>query len=66
VSAGLDGRNRDQNGRIREKNSNTKVENLRKEYGPKFGREVRKDAKLGTLLQKTGADSLSDYLKNHK
>jgi len=27
--------------------------------------EVRGDAKLETLLERTGADSLSDYLKNH-
>ena len=61
---GLDGRSRDSDGEIRRKNGNTRVDTLRETYGDSFGREVRGDAKLDTLLDRTGAESLSDYLKN--
>jgi hypothetical protein len=66
MSKGLDGRSRDENGEIRRKNGNTKVGTLRETYGEEFGREVRSDAKLETLLRRTGADSLSEYLKKSK
>jgi hypothetical protein len=59
---GLDGRERDQNGRIREKNGNTLVETLRKEYGPDFAKDFRSDAKLETVREQTGK-SLSELLK---
>ena len=62
---GLDGRSRDSDGEIRRKNGNTRVDTLRETYGENFGREVRGDAKLETLLERTGAESLSDYLKNN-
>lgn len=60
---GLNDRSRDQNGEIRRKNGNTRVETLRETYGDNLGREVRGDAKLDTLLKYDGARSLSDYLK---
>jgi hypothetical protein len=60
---GLDGRERDQDGRIREKNGNTLVETLRKEYGHNFAEGFRSDAKLETVRQETGK-SLSELLKN--
>jgi hypothetical protein len=65
MAKGLDGRQRDQNGEIRRKNGNTEVGTLRETYSEGFGREVRSDAKLDTLLERTGSRSLSHYL-NHK
>jgi len=63
VAKGSDGRTRDLSGEIRRKNGDTRVDTLRKTYGDEFGREVRGDAKLDTLLKRTGSRSLSDYLK---
>lgn len=63
---GLDGRHRDQDGRISEKHSNTRVDTLRETYGDNFAPGVRGDAHLGTLLDRTGSSSLSDYLRNKK
>jgi hypothetical protein len=61
---GLDDRCRDQNGQIREKNGNTRIDTLREIYGDNFAAGLRGDAHLRTLLDRTGANSLSDYLKN--
>jgi hypothetical protein len=63
---GLDDRCRDQNGEIRHKRSDTLVGTLRKEYGEDFAKGIRSDAKLGTVLDKTGAESLSDLLKKKR
>ncbi len=60
---GLDNRMRDQNGEIRKKRSDTKVETLRKEYGDDFAKGYRSDARLGTVLKKEKADSLDQLLK---
>jgi hypothetical protein len=60
---GLDGRHRDSDGEIRRKNGNTRVDSLRETYGDTFAKDYRGDMKLETLLERTGADSLSDYLK---
>jgi hypothetical protein len=60
---GLDGRHRDTDGEIHRKRSDTLVGTLRKEYGDDFAKGRRSDMKLGTLLEKEGADSLSDLLK---
>jgi len=60
---GLDGRCRDRDGEIRRKNGNTRVETLRETYGPNFSPGIRSDAKLSTVLQRTGARSLSELLK---
>ena len=60
---GLDGRQRDQDGEIRRKRSDTKVETLRKEYGPNFADGYRSDAKLGTVLKSENAKSLDQLLK---
>lgn len=59
----LDGRSRDANGEIRRKNGNTRVDTLRQTYGDDFGGNIRGDAKLSTLLDREGANSLSDLLK---
>ncbi|MBZ9776887.1 hypothetical protein LB558_30670 [Mesorhizobium sp. CO1-1-8] len=63
---GLDGRHRDQDGRISEKHGNTKVDTLRQTYGDNFAAGIRSDAKLSTVLQRAGVDSLSQYLKRNK
>jgi hypothetical protein len=60
---GLDDRCRDQNGEIRRKNGSTRVDTLRETYGEHFGRGVRGDMKLDTLLERTGANSLRDLLR---
>jgi len=62
--AGLDDRCRDANGEIRRKNGGTRIDTLRKTYGNRFATGARADMKLDTLLERTGSDSLSDYLKN--
>jgi hypothetical protein len=61
---GLDGRARDKDGEIRRKNGNTRVDTLRQTYGSGFAPSARGDMHLQTLLDRTAADSLSDYLKN--
>jgi hypothetical protein len=60
---GLDNRYRDLDGEIRLKNGNTRIDTLRKTYGNDFARGIRGDAKLETLLDNSGARSLSEYLK---
>ncbi len=61
---GLDGRHRDANGRISEKHGNTRVDTLRETYGDNFAQGSRGDMHLSTLLERSGANSLSDYIKN--
>lgn len=63
---GLDGRQRDANGEIRRKRGDTLVGKLREEYGDNFAKGTRSDARLDTLLDKTGAKSLSELLKRDK
>ena len=60
---GLDDRCRDQNGQIRAKNGSTLVRTLRDTYGEDFAPRVRSDMKLDTLLDRTGANSLTELLK---
>ena len=62
-NGGLDNRCRDQNGEIRQKNGATLVGTLRETYGENFAPGVRRDMKLDTLLQRSGAASLSQFLK---
>jgi hypothetical protein len=61
---GLDDRCRDADGEIRRKRGDTLVGTLRDEYGPNFAPGVRSDMRLDTLLDRTGAASLSDFLRN--
>jgi len=63
---GLDGRMRDENGEIRQKRSDTKVETLRKTYGDDFAKGYRSDAKLGTVLRQEGLESLDQLVKKNK
>ena len=60
---GLDGRHRDADGRISQKHGNTLVGTLRETYGQDFAAGVRSDAKLSTILEREGVDSLSQLLK---
>lgn len=60
---GLDGRERDQNGRIHGKRGDTEVGTLRKEYGSGFASGFRSDATLRTVLREEGVPSLSQLLK---
>jgi hypothetical protein len=60
---GLDDRCRDRDGEIRHKRRDTHIETLRETYGPDFAPGIRSDAKLGTLLQREGVGTLSEYLK---
>ncbi len=64
-SIGLDGRHRDQDGRISEKHGNTRVDTLRDTYGENFAPGVRGDMHLSTLLERSGSNSLSDFRRNH-
>lgn len=66
MATGLDGRDRDENGRIRAKNGTTRVDTLRGIDGNDFAQGVRGDMKLDTLLDRSGADSLSDFLRQNK
>jgi hypothetical protein len=61
---GLDDRCRDEDGTIRRKRGDTRVDTLREEYGDNFAASRRGDMRLDTLLEETGADSLRDYLRN--
>jgi hypothetical protein len=63
---GLDQRCRDVDGEIRRKNGSTLVATLRDIYGEKFAPGVRSDMKLDTLLDRTGAESLTDLVKSRK
>jgi hypothetical protein len=63
---GLDGRQRDQDGQIRRKRSDTKVGTLRAEYGEGFAPGYRSDTKLGTVLKKEGVESLDRLLKKRR
>lgn len=62
---GLDGRYRDADGRISQKHGNTRVATLRQIYGDDFASQVRSDMYLSTLLDRTGATSLSELLRRH-
>lgn len=59
---GLDNRQRDENGEIREKRGDTLVRTLRKEYGDNFAKEYRSDTKLQTVRENEGK-SLSELVK---
>jgi hypothetical protein len=63
---GLDGRSRDKDGEIRHKNGNTRVDTLRETFRDKFARGARGDMRLDTLLDRTGAKSLSNLVKGRK
>jgi hypothetical protein len=61
---GLDQRCRDNDGEIRQKRGDTLVSTLRKTYGPDFAPGVRGDARLDTLRERAGGESLSQLVKD--
>ena len=56
--------NRDENGEIRQKRGDTLIKTLRKTYGPDFAAEMRSDARLDTLRERSGGESLSKLVKD--
>lgn len=60
---GLDGLHRNVDGETSQKHGNTLVGTLRGVCGENFAPGIRSDAKLSTVLDRAGAESLSDYLK---
>jgi uncharacterized protein Veg len=63
---GLDGRHRDKDGEIDRKRSDRRVDTLRETYGDDFLPDFRGDAHLGTVLDETSADSLTELVKKHR
>jgi len=63
---GLDDRCRDQDGRIRAKNGNTRLDTLRETYGDDFGQGHRGDMQLRTLLDRSGSPLLSHFLRRRR
>jgi len=61
-----DGRHRDVTGEIHRKQGNTLVGTLRQTYGEDFLSEFRSDAMLSTVLAETGAESLTQLVKEHR
>lgn len=57
-------RARTERGTLREKRGDTRVDTIEQQYHVDFG--VRGDMHLDTLLERTGAKSLTDLLKNSK
>lgn len=60
---GLDDRQRDADGEIRKKRSDTMVRTLRGKYGSAFADGYRSDAKLGTVLKGERVETLDQLLK---
>ena len=63
-NTGLDQRCRDENGEIRQKRGDTLIKTLRKTYGPDFAPGIRSDARLDTLRERSGGESLSKLVKD--
>lgn len=63
---GLDDRMRDENGQIREKRTDTKIDTLRKEYVDDFANGSRADANRGTVKKCEGVESIKKFLKKQK
>lgn len=60
---GLDNRQRDEDGQIRNKRKDTLVGTLRMTYGANFARGYRSDTKLGTVLGSEGVKTLDELIK---
>jgi hypothetical protein len=63
---GLDDRCRDNDGEIRRKRGDTLVGTLCETYGEDFAPGARSDMRLDTLLDRTGAESLNQLLRDQK
>jgi hypothetical protein len=57
-------RSRDEDGRLRRKRGDTRIETIEREYGVDFG--VRGDMLLETLLEREGATSLHQLLRDRR
>jgi hypothetical protein len=57
-------RSRDDDGRLRRKRGDTRIETIENEYGVDFG--VRGDMHLETLLEREGAGSLHQLLRDQR
>jgi len=57
-------RARTDEGNLRRKRSDTRVDTVEAQYHRNFG--VRGDMKLGTLLEREGVESLSELLKKDR
>jgi addiction module HigA family antidote len=65
-SVGLDDRCGDIDGEIRHKRGDTLIGTLRKTYGADFAKGYRSDARLGSVLKKERAGTLSSLIKGSK
>lgn len=63
---GLDQRCRDYDGEIRQKRGDTLIKTLRKTYGEDFAPGIRGDARLDTLRERAGGESLSKLVKDSR
>lgn len=63
---GLDERCRDDDGEIRQKRGDTLIKTLRKTYGADFAPGIRGNARLDTLRERAGGESLSKLLKDSR
>lgn len=63
---GLDGRHRDANGEISRKHGNTRVDTLRKIYGPGFAAGHQDSEKLVDVLADLHEASLSKLVHDHQ
>lgn len=59
----LNGSARESSVHSREKRGDTRIDTLRQTYGHNFAPGIRGDAHLKTLLDRTGSNSLADFLK---
>jgi hypothetical protein len=62
---GLDGRHRDEDGKISKKHGNTLVSTLRKIYGQSFAAGHPDTATLSEVLHKLNETSLSQLRRDH-
>jgi hypothetical protein len=53
-------------GRLDKRHRDTTVGSLRKTYGPGFAKGYRRDVKLSTVLESTGAGSLDEYFEHYQ
>jgi len=61
MAQGLDGRHRDEDGRIERKHGNTKIKNLKDQY-PEL-KNFRNEDTLGEVRERYGVDSLDALLR---
>lgn len=60
---GLDGRQRDEDGKIRHKRRDTLIRTLRETYGYNFAQGYRSNTELGIVLDREGVKTLDELRK---